>query len=132
MDLSTNGNSVFLLKYDLVLCVMGRRNVITSEISDRLKEIFINTTEKYGITLDKWGYEADYISLSFRAKPSSELTKMLNAYKSAASRRIKNEFPEIKSSLYKDCFWSKSYYLVTTGCNSMDNVRAYIETQLEN
>ena len=131
MKLDTNSHSVFLLNYHLVLCVKYRRKVITDEISERLKEIFIKTTEKYGITLVEWNHDCDHVHLLFRAKPNSDLSRMLNVYKSASSKRIKNEFPEIRKFLWKEYFWSKSYCLLTTGGATIDVVRKYIETQGE-
>lgn len=131
MKLDTNSHSVFLLNYHLVLCVKYRRKVITDEISDRLKEIFIKTTEKYGITLEEWNHDIDHVHLLFRAKPNSDLSRMLNVYKSASSKRIKNEFPEIRNYLWKEYFWSKSYCLITTGGATIDVVKRYIETQGE-
>ena len=37
----------------------------------------------------------------FTGHPDTELTKFLNAYKSAGSRLIKKEYPEIKTKLMK-------------------------------
>lgn len=131
MKLDTNSHSVFLLNYHLVLCIKYRRRVLNDEISQRLKEIFINTSDAYGITLVEWNHDYDHIHLLFRAKPNSDLSRMLNVYKSASSRRIKNEFPEIRKHLWKEYFWSKSYCLLTTGGATIDVVKRYIETQGE-
>ena len=57
------------------------------------------------------------------------ISKLLNAYKSASSRRIKNEFPSIRKHLWKEYFWSKSYCLVTTGGAPLEVVKQYIENQ---
>lgn len=65
----------------------------------------------------------------FRAKPNSDLSKMINAYKSASSRRIKNEFPDIRKYLWKEYFWSRSYCLLTTGGVTINVIKKYIETQ---
>ena len=37
------------------------------------------------------------------AHPKSELNKFINAYKSASSRLIKKEYPEIRLTLEKKC-----------------------------
>lgn len=38
----------------------------------------------------------------FRAQPRSELSKFINAYKSASSRLLKKEYPQIKEKLWKE------------------------------
>ena len=129
MELDNNNHSVFLLNYHLVLCIKYRKKVVNEDISNRLKHFFIDISSNYGITLVEWNHDKDHIHLLFRAKPNSDLSKMINAYKSASSRRIKNEFPQIRKSLWKEYFWSRSYCLLTTGGATIDVVKKYIENQ---
>lgn len=49
--------------------------------------------------------------------------------KSASSRLIKKEYPEIRSKLWKEYFWSRSFCLITTGGVTIDVIRKYIENQ---
>ncbi|MCC0744030.1 IS200/IS605 family transposase [Clostridioides sp. ZZV14-6044] len=129
MKLDSNNHSVFLLHYHLVMCIKYRRKVIDNSISDRLKDIFVDISQNYGVELLEWNHDIDHVHLLFKAKPNTEISKLLNAYKSASSRRIKNEFPSICKSLWKEYFWSKSYSLITTGGVPLDVVKQYIENQ---
>ena len=129
MKLDSNNHSVFLLHYHLVMCIKYRRKVIDNSISDRLREIFEDIAPKYGVELLEWNHDIDHVHLLFKAKPNTEISKMLNAYKSASSRRVKNEFPSIRKYLWKEYFWSKSYCLVTTGGAPLEVVKQYIENQ---
>ena len=87
--MESNNHSVFSLNYHLVLVVKYRRKVISDQISDRLKEIFLYIQPSYNITLKEWNHDKDHVHILFSAHPKSELTKFLNAYKSASSRLIK-------------------------------------------
>jgi putative transposase len=127
--LDTNNHSVFRLNYHLVLVVKYRRKVIDDKISNRLKEIFEYIAPKYNIILEEWNHDKDHIHLLFRSNPNTEISKFLNAYKSASSRLIKKDFPLIRNKLWKEYFWSRSYCLVTTGGAPIDIVRKYIENQ---
>ena len=129
MKLDSNNHSVFLLHYHLVMCIKYRRKVIDNSISNRLKEIFVDIAPNYGAELLEWNHDIDHVHLLFKAKPNTEISKLLNAYKSASSRRIKNEFPSIRKYLWKEYFWSKSYCLVTTGGAPLEVVKQYIENQ---
>lgn len=131
MKLDNNNHSVFLLHYHLVMCIKYRRKVINDPISDRLKDIFVDIAPNYGVGLIEWNHDIDHVHLLFKAKPNTEISKLLNAYKSASSRRIKNEFPSIRKYLWKEYFWSKSYCLVTTGGAPLEVVKQYIENQGE-
>ena len=113
------------------MVVKYRRKVIDDSISDRARELFVNIGENYGISLEEWNHDIDHVHVIFRAKPQTEMSKFINAYKSASSRLIKKEYPAIKEKLWKEAFWSQSYCLLTTGGAAIDVIRSYIETQGE-
>ena len=129
MELDTNNHSVFLLWYHLVLVVKYRRRVITDEVSAALRDMFERIGSNYNITVCEWNYEADHVHVLIKAHPKSELSKFLNAYKSASSRIIKKDFPEVREKLWKEYFWSQSFCLLTTGGAPVEVIRKYIESQ---
>ena len=129
MELDNNAHSVFLLHYHLVLVVKYRRKVFNSNISSRAKEIFEYIAPKYNITLEEWNHDRDHVHILFKAHPNTEISKFINAYKSASSRLLKKEFPEIREKLWKETFWSQSFCLLTTGGTPIEVIRKYIETQ---
>lgn len=124
-----NQHSVYLLYYHLIMVVKYRRDVFRDDISDRGREIFGKIAPDYGITLEEWNHDRDHVHVMFRAKPSSQISKFINAYKSASSRLLKKEYPEIREKLWKDAFWSQSYLLVTSGGAPAEVIREYIERQ---
>ena len=129
MDYDTNQHSVFLLRYHLIMCVKYRNKVINDPISLRLKEMFEYIAPKYHITLEEWNHDIDHVHVLFRGHPNTEISKFINAYKSASSRIIKKEFPHIRKSLWKEMFWSQSYCLITTGGATVDVIKQYIQSQ---
>lgn len=132
MELDTNNHSVFLLHYHLILVTKYRRQVIDDEISDFAKDTFIRISESYHITLVEWNHDKDHVHIVFKAQPKTELTKFINAYKSASSRLIKRDFPRVKQFLWKEMFWSKSFCLLTTGGAPIDLIKKYIQNQGNN
>ena len=117
------------MHYHLVLVIKYRKKVIDHDISKRLKEIFLYIQPKYNISLQEWNYQQDHVYVLFKGHPNSELSKFINAYKSASSRLIKKEFPYIQKELWKEYFWSKSFCLLTTGGAPLDIIKKYIQTQ---
>ncbi|HHB1887481.1 IS200/IS605 family transposase [Bacillus cereus] len=129
MKLDSNNHSVFLLYYHLVLVVKYRRNVFDDDISDYAKDMFVRLSENYNITLVEWNHDVDHVHILFKAHPNTEMTKFINAYKSASSRLIKRDFPHVRKKLWKEMFWSRSFCLITTGGSPIDIVKKYIEKQ---
>lgn len=129
MQLDTNNHSVFMLHYHLIMCIKYRNKVIDDIISNRLKEIFVKIAPAYNITLEEWHHDIDHVHILFKGQPNTEISKCINAYKSASSRLIKKEFPKIRKSLWKEMFWSQSFCLLSTGNATVDIIKQYIQSQ---
>ena len=129
MKFDTNNHSVFLLQYHLIMCIKYRNKVIDDVISERLQQIFEYIAPNYHITLEEWNHDVDHVHVLLRGQPNTEMSKFINAYKSASSRLIKKEFPEIRKSLWKEMFWSQSYCLISTGEATVDIIQQYIQSQ---
>lgn len=128
-DLDKNQHSVYRLTYHLVLVIKYRRQVINEEIFNRLIEIFNKNAINFDIKLEEFNFESDHIHLLFKAKPQTNLLKFINAYKSASSRLIKKEYPQIRKKLWKEAFWKIGYFISTTGGANIETIRKYIENQ---
>ena len=129
MNLDNNAHSVFLLHYHLILVIKYRRQVFDQAISGRAREIFEYIAPRYNITLQEWNHDKDHVHILFKAHPNSEISKFINAYKSASSRLIKKEFPEVRKKLWKEYFWSQSFCLLATGGAPLEIIKQYIENQ---
>jgi putative transposase len=115
---------IFVIKY--------RKKVIDNEIAIRLREIFEYIGENYKIEIIEFNHDEDHLHVLFEAEPKSELTKFINAYKSASSRLIKKEFPRLREKLWKEAFWSRSFFLATIGGVTIETLKQYVENQGKN
>ena len=131
MKLDNNNHSVFAMYYHLILVVKYRRKVFDDSISDYAKSVFEKMAPSYNISLLEWNHDVDHVHIMFKAQPNSELSKFINAYKSASSRLIKKDYPEIREKLWEEYFWSQSFCLLTTGGAPIEVIKNYIETQGE-
>ena len=131
MKLRSNNHSVFAIRFHLILVVKYRKKVITDAISERLKNIFCYIEDDYNIALEEWNHDVDHVHILFRSHPNTNISKFINAYKSASSRLIKKEYPSIRNKLYKEAFWSQSFCLISTGGANIETIKKYIESQGE-
>lgn len=120
---------VYDLNYHLILVTKYRRKVLNDIISSELKEMFNRIGEKYGIECVAFNHDIDHIHVLFRTKPATNLSKFLNAYKSATSRIIKRKYPEVREKLWEEKFWGHSFYLATAGGVTVDILKEYVKSQ---
>lgn len=129
MDLDTNAHSVFSLHYHLILVTKYRKKVFDDEISNRARVLFEAIAPTYKIEVLEWNHDQDHVHIFFKAQPKTELSKFINAYKSASSRVLKKEFPSMRKQLWQDMFWSRSFCLLSSGGASIEVIQQYIKEQ---
>lgn len=129
MDLDTNAHSVFHLNYHLILVTKYRKLVFDEEISERARVLFEAIAPAYKIEVLEWNHGQDHIHILFKAQPKTELSKFINAYKSASSRVLKKEFPSMRKQLWQDMFWSRSFCLLSSGGAPIEVIQQYIKEQ---
>ena len=125
-------HSVYNITLHLVLVVKYRRNVIDDVISERIKDIFESIGSTHGVDILEWNHDKDHVHTILSISPSTNLNKYVNAAKTASSRLIKKELPEIKSKLYQDSLWTRGFYVNSTGSTQIEVVKNYILNQGEN
>ena len=129
MDLDTNAHSVFYLNYHLILVTKYRKLIFDEEISERARVLFEAIAPAYKIEVLEWNHGQDHIHILFKAQPKTELSKFINAYKSASSRVLKKEFPSMRKQLWQDMFWSRSFCLLSSGGAPIEVIQQYIKEQ---
>ena len=105
--------------------------MLTGELSDRLIQISRKVIEDdwkcrvLGINTDK-----DHVHILFEASPQTQLSKLVNNYKTVTSRLLRKEFSSaLEKYDCKDRFWSDSYFLSTVSETIEEAVRIYIQEQ---
>ena len=132
MNLDTNAHSVFSLHYHLILVTKYQKQVLDDEISERARALFEAIAPSYKIEVLEWNHDQDHVHIFFKAQPKTELSKFINAYKSASSRVLKKEFPSMREQLWQDMFWSRSFCLLSSGSAPIEVIQQYIKEQGSN
>ena len=129
-DLDKSAHSVYTLQYHFVQCVKFRRNALVNPlIVDLLKKTIRDISERFGVEVLNIEADKNHFHMLFKTKPSIDMSKYINAIKTISSREIRRNFPEVLKLLWKDAFWSRSYFLVTTGQVTLDVLKKYVDNQ---
>lgn len=128
--LDKDAHSVYALQYHLVQIVKYRKQVFENEkIVDFLKQKVRETSESFDVEVLNIECNKDHFHMIFKAKPTLDIPKYINAIKTITSREIQRNFLEVKEKLWKGVFWSPSYFLATTGQVTLDVLKKYVEEQ---
>lgn len=108
-----------------------RHKVINNELKERLIEI------SYSIIENDWkskiisiNTDEDHIHILFETSPQTQLSKLINNYKTVTSRLIRKEFSKQLESYYlKPYFWSDTYFISSVSNTSETMIKTYIDKQ---
>lgn len=127
----TNRHSCYSLEYHLVMVTKYRHPVITGGLKDSLIEISHSIIEgDWGCTIQAINTDEDHVHILFEAKPQTQLSKLVNNYKTVTSRLLRKEFADsLRSYYWKPYFWSDSYFICGVSDRSHKMVEIYIHNQ---
>jgi putative transposase len=129
-NLDRGSHSVYSLHYHFVQCIKYRRKVLCNPVLiDFLKTKIHNISKTYEVEVLNIECDKDHFHLLFTSQPTLDIPKYINTIKTITSREIRKEFPEVKEMLWEDAFWSRSYFIATTGQVTLDILKRYVESQ---
>ena len=125
--LTRTNNCVFALTYDMVLVVKRRRAALTSAMLDTAREVLEERCATRGGQLLEFGGETDHLHLLLSLPPACALADFANAAKTATSRRLRRDFPQLRR--LGAALWSPSYFVCSCGGASLETVKEYVRSQ---
>lgn len=129
-DHVTKRHNKTLLLYHIVCPLKYRKEAITSEIGESLKEICLQISERYEIHFIEIGYEPDHVHFLVQSVPTMNVSEIARTIKSITAKQLFQRHPEIKAKLWGGNFWTSGFYANTVGQYGNEEViRKYIENQ---
>lgn len=124
-------HSVCCLTYHAVFVIKYRRKVIDSEIMEFMKNHTRYLIEdRFNGKMLEFNGEEDHIHILFELPPSAAPSVIVCSLKTQLSKEVRKRYMEqIQGKLWKDSFWSDSYFLSTTGGANIETLDEYIKQQ---
>lgn len=128
-----SSHSVFSVRLHFVFVTHYRRKIITAQMLERLREMSWQVCKKMDCELIEMSGESDHVHLLVDFHPRNSISAVAGSLKSSTSRAMKKDFPEQVRRFYKEgiSFWSKSYYVASSGGAPIEKLKDYIKAQNE-
>ncbi len=129
-SLRRSSHAVYCIHLHIVLVTKYRRQVITSQILQRLEQIISELCQEQKNILLEFNGESDHVHLLVNLSPDNHIAEFVKILKSTSSRLIRKEFAEHVNKFYRQpVFWSSSYFVNSSGGVSLDVLKRYIKQQ---
>ncbi|WP_419901640.1 IS200/IS605 family transposase [Kiloniella sp.] len=127
MTYTASGHAVFHNRYHLVWITKYRYRVLTREMRLRIREITRQICAQLGVTIVKGVLSDNHVHMFVEIPPRLSVSDFLQKVKGCTSRKIQQEFPELRKRYWGQRFWARGYFCTTAGNVTEQTILDYIE-----
>ena len=131
MSYRKTAHSVYDLKYHIVWTTKYRKPVLRGEIAVRVRELIRQTCATMEVYILSGHVSSDHIHLLVSVPPNVAVSDLVQRLKGRSSRRMQEEFGELKRQYWGRHMWARGYFAVSTGNVTDEIIKQYIESHKE-
>ena len=130
-DYSKTSHTVFYHRYHLVWITKYRKRVLSGELRQRIREEIAQVSDELGIKICNGVLSADHVHIFVEIPPHISVSEFVKIAKGRSSRKIQQEFPNIKKEYWGRHFWGRGFFSSTSGNVTDDIINAYINNHTD-
>lgn len=120
----------YALQYHLVIVTKYRKQCLTAEMLEDLRNICSKQIEMKEGTLLEFNGESDHIHMLLELPPKMAISMLVNSLKTVSSRLLRRDHGDhLKTYYWKPVLWSRSYFVASCGGAPLAVIKQYIEQQ---
>ena len=124
-----SAHAVFDLKYHVVWITKYRYKVLTGRVAERTRDLIRQICESRDVAIVRGAVSPDHTHMLLSAPADLSPAKLVQFIKGRSSRRIQDEFPEIRKRYWGQHLWARGYFCATVGTVDEETIKKYIENQ---
>ena len=122
-------HSRYDLKIHVVWVTKYRKKVITGDIAVRVRELIREICLANDIQIVQGHISSDHIHLLLSYPPHMSVSKIVQYLKGKSSRKMLQEYTELRKKFWGQHIWARGYFAVSTGTVTDEVIKQYIENQ---
>ena len=127
MSYRTGSHTVFHHRYHIVWVPKYRYKVLTRDIRLRIREITRQICDQLGVEIIKGVLSQDHVHMFVDIPPHVSVSDFVRRVKGCTSRKIQQEFPELRKRYWGRRFWARGYFCTTSGNITNTMIEQYLE-----
>ena len=124
-----SAHAVFDIKYHVVWITKYRYKVLRGRIAERARDLIRQACEARDVLIVRGAVSPDHIHMLLSAPADLAPAKLVQYIKGRSSRRLQDEFPELRKRYWGQHLWARGYFCATVGTVDEQTIREYIENQ---
>ena len=124
-----SAHAVFDIKYHVVWITKYRYKILRGRVAERARDLIRQICEAREIVIVRGSVSPDHIHLLLSVPAHLAPSKVVQYIKGRSSRRLQDEFPELRKRYWGQHLWARGYFCATVGAVDEATIREYIESQ---
>jgi putative transposase len=120
-------HSTFDCTYHIVWITKYRYPVLVGDIGVRTRDVIQQICRESQVEILRGTVARDHIHIYVSVPPYLFISKLVQYLKGKTSRKIQQEFPELKKRYWGRHLWASGYFVRTTGNVTDEMIKQYIE-----
>ena len=122
---------MFRIEVHLVWITKYRYKVLVGPVGTRTRDLLRRICTEENTEIISGVVSQDHVHMLVSIDPSISIAKLVQYLKGKSSRKLQQEFPDLKRKYWGQHLWARGYFAVSTGNVSTEMIKAYIEHHFE-
>ncbi len=109
------GHTVYDIKYHVVWVTKYRYGVLKGAVGYRARDLIREICMAREVTIVRGSLSPDHVHLLVSAPPKLAPSKMVQYIKGRSSRKLQQEFEELRKRYWGQHLWARGYFCATVG-----------------
>ena len=106
----------------------GSRNIAT-KLAERTRDLIRQSCQAREVVVIRGAVSPDHVHVLVSAPPQLAPSKLVQYVKGRSSRRLQDEFGELRKRYWGQHLWARGYFCATVGAVDEETIKNYIERQ---
>ncbi len=128
MSYRKTAHSVYDLKYHIVWVTKYRYPVLKGGVGERTRDIIRQICNQLDVQIMTGHVSAEHVPLLVSVPPTIAISTLVQKLKGVSSRKLLQEYTELRKRYWGRHLWARGYFAVSTGNVTDEIIRQYIES----
>ncbi len=124
-------HTIFHHRYHIVWVPKYRYKVLEGDIRLRVREIIRQVCKNMRVEIISGVLSKDHVRMFVQIPPHISVSEFVRRVKGSSSRKVQQEFPELRKRYWGRRFWARGYFCTTSGNITDDVILNYLENHKE-
>jgi len=124
-----SAHAVYDLKYHVVWITKYRYKILRGRLAERARDLIRQTCQARDVVIVRGAVSPDHVHMLLSAPPQLAPAQLVQFIKGRSSRKLQEEFPELRRKYWGQHLWARGYFCASVGAVDEQTIKQYIENQ---